>query len=355
MTISRISLVNFRTYADAIIAPTSGLIIISGDNGSGKTNLLEAVSLLSPGRGLRGVPLAAMARDPGPGSFSVSARIGEIDIGTGTAAAKPDRRLVRINKAQASASSLAEWLSVIWLTPAMDRLFLDSAGNRRRFLDRLVLASSPRHAIHSSRYDAAMRQRNRLLAEERAADPQWLTALELQMAEHGLAIAEARTHLVMSLSCAIGAAAPSAFPRAQLALEGWQDGDLAEHLRANRARDAAASRALVGPHCSDLRVRHLEKDIEAAQCSTGEQKALLLGIILAHADLVAQHVDRRPILLLDEVAAHLDAKRRAALFERLAISGSQVFMTGTEIGLFEAADPSAAHFTIKNGQAVRLF
>ncbi len=353
MTLTRLSLSNFRTYADVLMEPGRGLVIITGENGSGKTNLLEAISLLSPGRGLRGASLGMMAKNPGPGNFAVSARVGDIDIGTGTLPNAPDRRIVRINQAQASATSLADWLSVIWLTPAMDRLFQDSAGNRRRFLDRLVLALAPKHAVHSSRYEAAMRQRNRLLSGDQTADPQWLSALEAQMAEHGLAIADARAQMVSALDGRICAAPPSAFARAALNIEGWNSQHLQDELRIGRQRDAAAGRALAGPHCNDLLVVHRDKNMAAAQCSTGEQKALLLGLILAHADLVAEQIGRRPILLLDEVAAHLDERRRGALFERLRASGSQVFMTGTETHLFEAAGADAAHFVVEDGLAQR--
>lgn len=258
---------------------------------------------------------------------------GSMDIGTGTTPAAPERRQVRVNGAPASANSLSEWLSVLWLTPAMDRLFTESASGRRRFLDRLTLALAPAHAVHASRYEAAMRARNKLLAEERP-DPAWLAALEARMAEHGAALAEARGATVQALSERLAAAPEGPFARAGLALEGWTGGDLAHELAACRARDAAAGRTLAGPHRTDLAVTHLGKGQAAALCSTGEQKALLLGLVLAHADLVAERADRRPILLLDEVAAHLDPVRRAALFERLEAGGGQVWMTGTEPGLF---------------------
>jgi DNA replication and repair protein RecF len=215
----------------------------------------------------------------------------------------------------------------------MDRLFVDTASARRRFLDRLVLALRPGHATHAARYEAAMRARNKLLAEN-AADPDWLTALEARMAEHGAALAEARQATVDALSSRLAGAPEGPFARAAIALEGGEVPDLAAALAADRARDAAAGRTLVGPHRTDLAVTHVGKSQPAALCSTGEQKALLIGIILAHADLVADATARRPILLLDEVAAHLDPVRRGALFERLAGKG-QVWMTGTEPALFE--------------------
>jgi len=359
--LSRLSLANFRSYADALIAPGAAMIILTGENGAGKTNVLEAVSLFSPGRGLRGASLSDMARGDGTGGFAVAARLtpcparqaqADVDLGTGTSPVAPERRQVRINGAQASATSLAEWLSVLWLTPAMDRLFLEGAGGRRRFLDRLVLALSPGHGVHAARYEAAMRARNKLLGEERP-DTGWLAALEARMAEHGAAMAEARTATLTALAERLAEAPEGPFARAGLALGGWRsDGEeaLARALSQGRARDAAAGRTLAGPHRSDLIVTHLGKSQSADRCSTGEQKALLLGIVLAHADLVAARTGRRPILLLDEVAAHLDPSRRAALFERLAASGGQVWMTGTERSLFEALDGSATWFSVTGGQ-----
>jgi len=342
--LTRLALTNFRNHADALIAPGPGFVILTGENGAGKTNILEAVSLLTPGRGLRGATLSEMARNEGPGGFAIAARLdGEIDIGTGTLATAPERRQVRINGADASANRLSEWLSVLWLTPAMDRLFAESAGGRRRFLDRLVLALEPGHAQHSTRYEAATRARNKLLAEPEGADPTWLAALEAGMAEHGAAIAEARARTVAALAGRLAAQQEGPFARAGIALSGWAPADfharaaLAAELRAGRARDAAAGRALAGPHRSDLAVTHLEKNMPAELCSTGEQKALLLGIVLAHADLIADARGRRPILLLDEVAAHLDPSRRAALFNRLSAAGGQSWMTGTEPGLFADA------------------
>jgi len=351
--IARLSLSDFRSYADALLAPGPGLVVLTGDNGAGKTNLLEAVSLLAPGRGLRGAALSEMARQGGPGGFAVAARLGETDIGTGTIAAAPDRRQVRINGAQASANSLGEWLSVLWLTPAMDRLFLEGAGGRRRFLDRLALALFPGHAVHAARYEAAMRARNKLLAEDGPRDEAWLTALEARMAEHGTALADARRDAIHGLAARLADAPEGPFARAGLALEGGMEADLAAALAAGRARDSAAGRTLAGPHRTDLVVTHLGKNQSAALCSTGEQKALLIGIVLAHADLVAERAGRRPILLLDEIAAHLDPSRRAALFERLEASGGQVWVTGTEPALFEAAGSSASWFEVSDGAATR--
>ena len=274
--------------------------------------------------------------------------IGEIDIGPGSLASAPERRQVRVNGAQASVNALGEWLSVLWLTPAMDRLFSGSAGDRRRFLDRLVLALEPGHAHHASRYEAAMRARNKLLADE-VRDDAWLASLELAMAEHGTAIGAARARTVAALESRLADAPEDQFARASIRLEGWADGDLASVLRTNRSRDAAAGRAVEGPHRQDLIVTHRAKGMVAARCSTGEQKALLLGLVLAHADLVADRRGEPPILLLDEVAAHLDPVRRAALFARLEGRG-QVWMTATEAALFDGIG-TASRFRIEPGFA----
>jgi DNA replication and repair protein RecF len=243
-------------------------------------------------------------------------------------------------------NSLGEWLSILWLTPAMDRLFTGSTSDRRRFLDRLVLALEPGHAHHATRYDAAMRARNKLLADE-VWDEAWLASLEAAMAEHGAAIAEARERTVAALDAQLSTAPVDEFARAAIALEGWESGDLPLTLKANRSRDAAAGRATEGPHRQDLAVFHRAKCMPAAQSSTGEQKALLLGIVLAHAELVADRRGEPPILLLDEVAAHLDPKRRAALFHRLEGRG-QVWMTATEASLFEGI-AAASRFLVQPG------
>jgi DNA replication and repair protein RecF len=351
--LSRLALTDFRSYAEAVFRPGPGLAALIGENGAGKTNLLEAVSLLAPGRGLRQAALSEIARSDGPGGFAVSARLdaagGTIDIGTGATAAAPERRLVRINAAPAAAATLAEWLSVLWLTPAMDRLFVEGASGRRRFLDRLVLALDPAHAHHATRYEAAMRSRNKLLAEEERADRAWLAALEAAMAEHGAALAAGRTRTVAALSERLADQPQGPFARAGLTLARWREDEadpvarLAAELLAGRSRDAAAGRTLAGPHRTDLVTVHLDKQQPAERCSTGEQKALLIGLILAHADLVAEATGRRPLLLLDEVAAHLDPRRRAALFERLALAGGQVLMTGTDRELFTGLEDRAIH------------
>ncbi|MEO6113514.1 MAG: DNA replication/repair protein RecF [Sphingomicrobium sp.] len=378
--LTRLALTDFRNHAAALLEPGAGFVLLSGPNGAGKTNILEAVSLLTPGRGLRGAALGEMARSDGPGGFGVAAtllplplaggdrgeglslsktvdmpspnpsreREGGISLGTGTLAAAPERRQVRINGAPTSVNSLSEWLSVLWLTPAMDRLFADSAGGRRRFLDRLTLALEPGHASHAARYEAAMRARNKLLAEPDAADPAWLAALEAGMAEHGAQLGEARARTVTALTEAMADQSDDDFPRAALALAGWEQGDLAAALKSSRGRDAAAGRATLGPHRQDLAVTHVAKAQPASRGSTGEQKALLLGLVLAHADLVADRRGAPPILLLDEVAAHLDPARRAALFARLEGRG-QVWMTATEPALFADIGPAATRFHVADG------
>ncbi len=335
--LSRLVLTDFRNHEALTLTPGAGFVVLTGANGAGKTNVLEAVSLLAPGRGLRRAALSQVARSDGPGGFGVAATLADgVELATGTLASAPERRVVRVNGAAANAGALAERLAVLWLTPAMDRLFTDTASERRRFLDRLTLALEPAHARHTARYDAAMRDRNRLLADA-APDGDWLAALEAQMAQHGGALDAARHRTVAALDAALAEQPAGELPRARLALEGWS-GDaaaLADALRSGRARDAAAGRTLAGPHRVDLAVTHVDKARPAATASTGEQKALLLAVVLAHAELVAGQVGRAPLLLLDEVAAHLDPARRAALFRRLEPLG-QTWMTGTEPALFSA-------------------
>jgi len=341
--LSRLVLTDFRNHAALTLTPGPGFVVLTGENGIGKTNVLEAMSLLAPGRGLRRVALSAMARQGGAGGFGIAATLdGEVEVATGTQPSAPERRIVRVQGAAAAAATLSEWLSVLWLTPATDRLFVDAPGERRRFLDRLTLALAPAHAVHAARYEAAMRERNRLLAEERAADPAWLASLEARMAEHGAALDAARLATVSALDDRLVATPPGPFARARLRLEGEaiEPEPFARALANGRRRDAAAGRALAGPHRADLGVTHADKAQPAALCSTGEQKALLMGLVLAHADLVTSRTGRAPLLLLDEVAAHLDPVRRAALFERLA-GRSQVWLTGTEPALFDAVDGGA--------------
>ncbi len=355
MTITRLSLSNFRNYAEVSFRPAEKFIVLHGENGAGKTNILEAVSLLVPGRGLRRSAMSEMLRQGGSGGFAISAELGDVIIGTGVAANAPERRKVRINGANAAINALAEWLSVIWLTPAMDRLFVDGASARRQFLDRLVLAVEPAHARYSSRYEAALRQRNKLLGEHASPDPAWLDAIESGMAENAAAINISRGRILSELSQRLASVTDSIFAAPVIAIQGNICGDAAE-LRTiwagSRKRDAAAGRTLIGPHCNDLAVHHALSGQAASRCSTGEQKALLLSIILAHAELVADLRGNAPVILLDEVAAHLDPSRRAALFARLDATGSQVWMTGTESSLFSSIDHNAMFIEIANGYLV---
>lgn len=354
MTVTRLALTDFRNHGDALIEPVGAMVVLTGDNGAGKTNILEAVSLLAPGRGLRGAPLREMARQDGAGGFAIAADVAGARIGTGTLAATPERRQVRVNGTATAATALAEHLAISWLTPAMDRLFIESPGGRRRFLDRLVLALRPDHGTHSARYEAAMRARNALLADDRPADPEWLGALEAQMDLHGHAIDAARRAVVARLGEMLAGSVANVFARPLLTLDGWASGEpggLAAALRSGRSRDAAAGRTLTGPHRADLLVTHADKGQAAALCSTGEQKALLLSLILAHAATVGQDSGRPLLVLLDEVAAHLDPARRLALFDRLRATGGQVWMTGTESALFDGIG-DASRFVVENGRVV---
>ena len=365
--VARVALRDFRSYIDQAVEVGSGPVVVTGENGAGKTNLLEAISLLSPGRGLRGVGISELARTHGPGTWAVAATVesgGGVEIGTGTTATARERRQVRVNATNVAVATLGDWLSILWLTPAMDRLFAEGATGRRRFLDRLTLALHPGHASHAARYEAAMRARNRLLGDDLPADPAWLSALERKMAEHGVAVAAARRDTVTALAERLALAPESLFARARAKLDGWAEDALeraeeaevenrfAAELARLRGADAAAGRATLGPHRSDLTVVHAGKDMPAERCSTGEQKALLLGLILAHAELVGERRGRAPVLLLDEVAAHLDAGRRDALFERLVRMGAQVWMTGTDRSLFEGLQGQASFVAVDEGRLI---
>jgi DNA replication and repair protein RecF len=345
--VSRLTLTDFRSYASVTIEPGPGFVLLFGENGAGKTNLLEAVSMLTPGRGLRGAALSEMARQSGNGAWAVAAKLDEVDIGTGTLANAPERRQVRVHGVTASVNSLGEWLSVLWLTPAMDRLFSGSAGERRRFLDRLVLALEPGHAHHATRYDAAMRARNKLLAEG-TWDEAWLDSLEAQMVEHGCEVSNARLRTITDLTPVIREFAGEDFPASRLDLANTTSSDFRARLRANRKVDAAAKRTTHGPNNEDVVVHYGAREKLAAQSSTGEQKALLIGLILAHAELVSRRRGEPPVILLDEVTAHLDPRRRAALFARLDGRG-QVWMTATEAALFEGIG-AASRFHVQPGQ-----
>jgi len=367
--IRKLTLTNFRNYAALSIDLGPGAVVFSGDNGAGKTNLLEAISLLTPGRGLRRAPYGDVAREGGDGGFALHARLdgpqGEVEIGTGVSggdAAGEGGRRVRINGAPArSAEDMLEWLRVVWLTPAMDGLFTGPAGDRRRFLDRLVLAIDPGHGQRALDYEKAMRGRNRLLAEG-SRDGAWFDAIEIQMAETGVAIAAARAELVRLLAAMINKLPDAGpFPQADISLSGELEGevgaspavDVEERFRlalaAGRDRDRAVGRTLDGPHRSDLVVRHRPKAMPAELCSTGEQKALLVGIVLSHARLTGEMSGMTPILLLDEIAAHLDSGRRAALFSILEELNCQAFMTGTDAALFSSLGGRAQFLTVDHG------
>lgn len=367
--ISKLTLTNFRNYAGLAIDLAPGAVVFSGDNGAGKTNLLEAISLLTPGRGLRRAPYADVAREGGDGGFALHARLdgpdGQVEIGTGISggdSAGEGGRRVRINGASArSAEEMLEWLRVVWLTPAMDALFTGPAADRRRFLDRLVLAIDPGHGQRAIDYEKAMRGRNRLLTEG-SRDDRWFDAIETQMAETGVAIAAARAEMVRLLAAMIDRLPDTGpFPQADIGLSGDLEAEIAiapavdveerfrRTLAEGRDRDRAAGRTLEGPHRSDLVVRHRPKAMPAELCSTGEQKALLVGIVLSHARLTGEMSGMTPILLLDEIAAHLDGGRRAALFSILEDLNCQAFMTGTDAALFSSLKGRAQFLTVDHG------
>ncbi|AZV18031.1 MULTISPECIES: DNA replication/repair protein RecF [Mesorhizobium] len=367
--ISKLTLTNFRNYAALTIDLAPGAVVFSGDNGAGKTNLLEAISLLTPGRGLRRAPYVDVAREGGDGGFALHARLdgpdGQVEIGTGISGgdtAGEGGRRVRINGASArSAEDMLEWLRVVWLTPAMDALFTGPAADRRRFLDRLVLAIDPGHGQRAIDYEKAMRGRNRLLTEN-SRDDRWFDAIETQMAETGVAIAAARAEMVRLLATMIDRLPDTGpFPRADIGLSGDLEAEIAaapavdveerfrRTLAGGRERDRAAGRTLDGPHRSDLVVRHRPKAMPAELCSTGEQKALLVGIVLSHARLTGEMSGMTPILLLDEIAAHLDSRRRAALFSILEELNCQAFMTGTDAALFSSLQGRAQFLTVDHG------
>ena len=354
--VSRLSLVDFRSYDRAELSAGGRSVYLFGPNGAGKTNLLEAISLFSPGRGMRAASLAEIGRrlpgEPQGRAWTVSALIladtGEARFGTGVESPGASRRIVRIEGETVPPGRLAEHVRPLWLTPAQDRLFLEGAAERRRFLDRLVFAAEPIHAAHAGAYERALRERTRLLAEE-SPDPAWLSALEARMADAGARVAEARAATLQALQAEIDSRGDRPFPQAligftgvfeQLSLAGAGVGEiearLAADLAASRPRDAAAGRALAGPHRGDLTVVHRERARPAAECSTGEQKALILNLVLAQgARLSRAKAQPNPILLLDEVAAHLDQLRRAALTDEIEALGLQAFLTGTDEALFD--------------------
>jgi len=367
---TRVGLSNFRSYERAELCVDATPVVLAGANGTGKTNLLEALSLLSPGRGLRGAKLAAIQRkSPADESlWAVSATIarfpnGTWDIGTGLlppAGSGPSRRTLHLNGAPAANADVAELIPMLWLTPAMDRLFQEGAAERRRFLDRLVFALDPAHARHAARYERAMAERLRLLRDG-SRDAAWLDGLERTMAEEGAAIIAARLALIERLNDELQQRRrEGAFPCAQLALcdalseAANEPARLQDALSASRERDAEAGRTLTGPHLADLEVRHTPKRADARECSTGEQKALLISIILANAWLQKKRHGVAPVLLLDEIAAHLDAARRAALFAEILALQSQAWLTGTDRRLFAPLEARARFFAVENGRFVAM-
>ncbi len=351
--ITRLMLADFRSYAALDLDLSSRMIAFTGENGAGKTNLLEAISLFAPGRGLRRADMADMTREQGRGTFSISIAVEREDdtyrLGTGfDPETGPATRACRVDgEPVGSASAFADYLRLVWMTPTMDGLFAGSAGDRRRFLDRLVLAIDPEHSSRVNALERALRSRNKLLETDRP-DAAWLDAIEREVAETGVAVSAARLETVNRLASLILETRDetSPFPWAALMLDGVLEAELVNHsavdaedhyrtmLKDNRYRDKAAGRTLIGPQAADLRVHHGPKMIAAERASTGEQKALLIGIVLAHARLVAMMSGTAPIVLLDEVAAHLDPRRRAALFATLDALNAQVFMTGADASAF---------------------
>jgi DNA replication and repair protein RecF len=373
--VERLTLTGFRNYDTLSLALGPAPLVLTGPNGSGKTNVLEAVSLLAAGQGLRQAPFSDLARASGDGTWSVSARVhtafGPVTIGTGQTTSdrlgeRAGGRVVRIDgEAKTGSGALADYVEMVWITPATDGLFTGPASERRRFLDRLILCFDPAHRTRAGRFERAMAQRNRLLSDGVTRGAQ-LDGLEIMMAEMGVAMAAARAEAVAALASVIAARRErdpdSPFPWSDVHLEGAIDRDLAGRaavdvedayvrlLRDVRERDRAAGRALDGPHRSDLAVFHGPKATAARHSSTGEQKALLMGLLLAHAELVAQRRDgMAPLLLLDEVTAHLDVDRRAALFEELLRLGTQAWMTGTDRQAFSSLAGKAQFWRVEQG------
>ena len=370
--LTRLALENFRNYPTLQLRLDGRHVCLHGANGSGKTNLMEAVSMLSPGRGLRGAEFGELVRMSPEGdaargwALSADVREGDIDRRINLALEIDEqgrsKRIAKLDGVSTAQADLGELMRIIWLTPAMDRVFAGPAGDRRRFLDRQVMAHFPSHGAFSTAYEKAMRQRNALLERGRA-DPVWLDALELGMASAGAAMALHRVDAVRTMQESILARPEGAFPKALIDLDGqFETGvangaaltdieqDIADQLRENRARDAAAGRATRGVHRTDLRVIHAAKSMPADQCSTGEQKALLIGLILANAQaLFERDFAPSPLLLLDEAAAHLDSDRRAALYDELAALGGQAWLTGTDRTLFDAFGDRAQRFEVSGG------
>lgn len=371
--LTRLALQGFRSHRHVALKLDGRHVCLFGANGAGKTNLLEAVSMLAPGRGLRGADLPELIHRGPDGvhargwALSADLRHGDVDrklhLGVEVDDSGRSKRVAKLDGAPATQGDLGELVRVIWLTPAMDRVFAGPAGDRRRFFDRQVLAHAPSHAAAATAYEKAMRERNVLLEQGQKGarpDPAWLDALEARMADAGAVMANLRATALTRMQAAIDARQDGHFPKAGLALDGRFEAmaasgsdrdeiasELALSLRSARSRDAAAGRALEGVHRTDLRVVHRPKGLPADQCSTGEQKALLMGLILANAQaLFARDFAPDPLLLLDEAAAHLDSDRRAALYDELAALGGQAWLTGTDRSLFDAFGDRAQRFEV---------
>jgi DNA replication and repair protein RecF len=370
MSVRRLTLSNFRNYHAASLEAGARMIVLVGPNGAGKTNLIEAISFLAPGRGLRRANLDEVAFSEGDGSWAVSAEIegalGLATLGTGIERPADDGatilRKYRIDREPVgSAAAFADHLGVVWLVPAMDTLFVGAPSERRRFVDRLALAVDAEHGSRVNALERSLRSRNRLLEEPRP-DTHWLDAVEHETAELAVAVAGQRVETVRRLEAVLGSRKDAAFPPAEIALDGWMEKLVPDHpaieieeryrgvLRDNRGRDAAAGRTSDGPHLTDLKVTYARKGIAAADASTGEQKALLIGLVLAHARLIAQMTGFAPVLLLDEIVAHLDPARRAALHGELAQLGAQVWMTGADPALFAEIGDDVAIVEVAAGR-----
>jgi DNA replication and repair protein RecF len=371
--VRRLTLTNFRNYHSASLETEAKTVVLVGPNGAGKTNLIEAISFLTPGRGLRRATLDEVAFTEGDGAWAAAAEIqgalGLATLGTGIEAPSEDdatiQRKYRIDREPAaSAAAFADHLRVVWLTPAMDTLFAGAPSERRRFLDRLVLAVDAEHSSRVNALERALRSRNRLLEEARP-DLHWLDAVEHETAELAVAVAGLRVETVRRLEAVLSRRTGTAFPPAEIALDGWIEQLITAHpaaeieeryravLRDSRARDAAAGRTLDGPHLTDLKVVYAAKGTAAADASTGEQKALLIGLVLAHARLLSDMTGFAPVLLLDEVVAHLDPGRRAALHDELAQLDSQVWMTGADPALFVEIGSDDAVIEVSSGRLAR--
>ncbi len=369
--LTRLGLRTFRNHGETMLRLDGRHVCLFGANGAGKTNLLEAVSMLSPGRGLRGAEMSELAQAGGDGGWAISADLSEdgvsrrLNVEFSVDERGRSKRAVKIDGAPTPQNQLAEILRVLWITPSMDRVFAGPAGDRRRFFDRQVMAHFPAHGAAAAQYDKAMRQRNAMLEQGRI-DAAWAEAVEARMAQAGAAMASYRWQACNAMQDAIDARPDGLFPKAELSIDGAFEamaargldvgaieGEIAERLRSGRSRDAGAGRTLEGVHRSDLAVVHRPKGLPAAQCSTGEQKALLMGLILANGQaLIGRDFAPNTLLLLDEAAAHLDSHRRAALYDELSDLGGQAWLTGTDQSLFEAFGTRAEMFEVTDG-AVR--